>query len=40
MVTPTTFSEPRASAATVAVNAESIPPDNPTSARPKPDLRT
>ena len=35
MVTPTTFSGPRASAATVAVRAESMPPDRPTRAREK-----
>ena len=40
MVTPTTLSAPNASTATVAVSAESMPPDSPTSVLRNPDLRT
>ena len=39
MVIPTTLSLPKASTATVAVSAESIPPDRPINALVKPDLR-
>ena len=37
---PTTFSGPRASAATAAVRAESTPPDRPTNALVKPHFLT
>ena len=40
MVTPATFSAPRASTAMAATSEESIPPESPTTAREKPFFRT